>query len=121
MSVSGGARRAQNGYWTVVIVGRVRDPAPPAGEFGHERPCLRSGRVPTELGPLEHGSRLGKGPGIYRDFEMPAHHRLGEPGRVAPGSDEGGHKHGRVDDDPLHYEAAWPESPRSRRMALSSS
>jgi hypothetical protein len=79
------------------------------------------GHVGPELCPLQHSRQLGQEPGADGDLEALLDHRLPELRWAALRSDEGGYEDAGVEDDPLHYETALPESPHSWRMALSSS
>jgi hypothetical protein len=102
-------------------VRRVRGAVATVGDLGDEGSGLLGRRVPTELGTLQNPGQLGQESGTDGDLETLVDHRPPKVSWVALRGNESGHEHGRVEDDPLHYEAALPESLRSRRIALSSS
>ncbi len=100
---AGGGGEGDDAIPSLVEVGTRNHRRRPGGGRPISRPPTRS---------LRGGLAGCTGDGRCVMGKTPVDHRLPQPGRVALRGNESEHEHGRVDDDPLHYEAARPVSAR---------
>jgi hypothetical protein len=116
LTIARAPRRLGEGEEVVVVrvsadrraVRRIRDSVAAPGDLSDEGSAFLCSGVPAELGSLEDRGQLGQEQGTGGDLDPLVDHRLPQFRWIALRGDEGRYEHGRVEYDPIHYEAALP-------------